>query len=114
MLRAVIALAALLTVPAQASNAEASPAEIAPSLRQVGQAEFRFLFWDIFEARLYAAGQTFSWQAPFALSLEYRRDFSAEDLTKKTIKSLDRLTDWPEVELASFRTTPGPVYGERD
>jgi len=105
-----ITLAALLALLAQASEAQvsiaqATPAEIAPSLRLVGQAEFRYLFWDIFDASLYAAGHTFSWQAPFALSLEYRRDFSAEDLTKETIKSLDRLTTWPKAELASFRRT---------
>jgi hypothetical protein len=105
MRKAVFALAALLALPAQANEAQASPVEIEPSLRQVGQAEFRYLFWDIFDASLYAAGQTFSWQAPFALSLEYRRDFSAEDLTKETIKSLDRMTDWPQAELATFRTT---------
>ena len=108
MRKAVLAFAALLALPAQANDAQASLTEIEPSLRQVGQAEFRYLFWDIFDASLYAAGETFSWKAPFALSLEYRRDFSAEDLTKETIKSLGRLTDWPSAELARFRAALAP------
>lgn len=113
MRKAVLALAVLLAFPAQANDAKASDAqaslvEIAPSLRHVGQAEFSYLFWDIFDASLYAAGQRFSWQAPFALSLEYRREFSAEDLTTETIKSMERLTNWPKSELAAFRTTLVP------
>ena len=113
MHKVVIAIAALLALPVQANEARASaarvaPIEIAPSMQQVGQAEFRYLFWDIFDASLYAAGKTFSWQAPFALSLEYRRVFSAGDLTDETLQSLDRLTDWPKAELATFRTTLAP------
>jgi hypothetical protein len=108
MRKAVIALAACLALPGTASAAQSAPLEIAPDLQQVGQAEFSYLFWDIFDARLFASGDSFSWQAPFALSLQYRREFSAKELTDKSIEIMGRVTDWSGADLVEFQAVLAP------
>lgn len=86
--------------------AREAPSEVQaaiPAPQAVGQATFTWLFWDLFDGALWSADGRFSWSAPFALTLTYRTGFSAEELTDQTIGELDRLTDWPEATLASFR-----------
>tara|TARA_R110002096_G_scaffold13392_4_gene47572 strand:- start:328 stop:834 length:507 start_codon:yes stop_codon:yes gene_type:complete len=91
--------------------AAAMPQEVTTALPQakpVGSAKVSFLFWRVFEANLWSDADEFSWQRPLALSLVYRRDFSAQELTDSSIQEMDRLTDWSRQDLATFRTDLAP------
>ncbi|MGA0935550.1 MAG: chalcone isomerase family protein [Pseudohongiellaceae bacterium] len=76
-----------------------SAAETLPwsNMATVGQARLKVLFWTIYEATLYVGDQNgnvnnrpvaplFTWpdSAPFALELEYQRDFQATALVEET------------------------------
>jgi hypothetical protein len=103
-LLAAILLAAV--VPVSAGLAHAGPREIAsalPQARQVGAAEFRWLFWSLFDAALWSSDGRFSWERPFALSLTYRTGFTAAELTDSTMEEMTRLSGWPAADLAGFR-----------
>lgn len=97
---------ALLMTAGGAAVAREAPSEVQaaiPAPQPVGQATFTWLFWDLFDGALWSADGRFSWDEPFALTLTYRTDFSAEELTDQTIGELDRLTNWPDETLAALR-----------
>jgi hypothetical protein len=45
-----------------------------PDAELVGQGRLKFLFWNVFDASLYAPDGTWSRDEPFALSVPYLRD----------------------------------------
>lgn len=58
------------------------------SLRTVGQGQFSYLFWDLYQARLATAdGQFSNYQQnkPVLLELTYQRDISKEDFVEATL-----------------------------
>jgi len=86
------------------AGAEEKPSELigaTEAAKQVGAADVRFLFWPLFRASLWSGDGAFDWNAPFALSLTYERDFSEDTLTKKTVEEMARISGRPE---RAFRT----------
>ncbi|MDG2176894.1 MAG: chalcone isomerase family protein [Gammaproteobacteria bacterium] len=57
-------------------------------LHLVGQAELKFFIWPVYEARLYSGSGAYEFPdtRPFALSLEYKRQFSKQQLISETQK----------------------------
>lgn len=73
--------------------AAAQPAELAvgmPGATQVGAARYQALGFAVFDAALWAEDGAFSWEAPFALELRYRRHFSARSLADRSIVEMSR------------------------
>jgi hypothetical protein len=102
---ALLTAASLSFVSTASMAATEVPAEVRAAIqasKPVGQATFSWLFWDLFEGSLWSNGGKFSWDQPFALSLTYRTEFSATELTEQTTSELDRLTSWPDETLAAF------------
>ena len=67
---ALAALALLLAAPPALAN----PAEVdraLPGAEKVGEASYRLLAVHLFDAQLYVQGDAFSWERPFALTLNY-------------------------------------------
>lgn len=84
-------------------------AEKPPELRgapeaaeKVGDTSFGFLFWNVFDASLWSPDGAFNWDKSFALALTYRRTFTAESLTEKTIEEMARISGNPEASYADF------------
>ena len=81
LFRTIIIAAAFTAASAFATAAAERPPEVehmSPSARQVGQAQYQFLAWPLFDAVLWSETGVFVWDAPFALTLTYRRAFSAQ------------------------------------
>ena len=76
-----------------------------PEAELVGEARLKFLFWNVYDAKLHAKNGTWSSDAPFALSLKYLRDLSGEDIAKRSIDEIrlqgfndeDTLASWHEI-----------------
>lgn len=101
--------AAVLVALAVAAAARAAAAEKPSELvgaseasKPVGAADVRFLFWPLFRATLWSGDGAFDWNAPFALSLTYEREFSEETLTKKTVEEMARISGRPEGAFQTF------------
>ncbi|WP_084164568.1 chalcone isomerase family protein [Rheinheimera texasensis] len=76
-------LFALLSLPSQADEAPSVTA-----LKTVGEGQFSYLFWDLYQARLATSdGQFFSYQQnkPLLLELTYQRDISKADFVEATL-----------------------------
>ncbi|MEQ9124617.1 MAG: hypothetical protein RIM80_18855 [Alphaproteobacteria bacterium] len=104
-----LATAAVARGLASALASGAAAAEKPPELvgaaeasKRVGAADVRFLFWPLFRASLWSADGAFDWNAPFALSLTYERDFSEDTLARKTVEEMARISGRPEAGFQSF------------
>ena len=65
-------------------NAQAMP----DNVKLVGQGQFSYLFWDLYQAQLYTADGNWSGyqqSAPFVLKLTYQRDISKADFIEATV-----------------------------
>ncbi|MFT4993526.1 MAG: hypothetical protein ACI965_000546 [Paraglaciecola sp.] len=59
-----------------------------PKAQLVGQARLKVLFWNVYDAKLYAAAGVWSSEMPFALSLKYLRDLDGADIAKRSIDEI--------------------------
>lgn len=84
------ALAALALTLA-ALPAWASPAEVEralPGAEKTGEASYHLLGIHLFDAETYAADGDFSWNRPFALTLNYRRGARQSTLINRSISEM--------------------------
>ncbi len=52
----------------------------------VGQTTFKVAFWKIYNISLYTDSTNFNDEAPYALEIEYLRDFSGEAIAEKSVQ----------------------------
>lgn len=95
-LRRLDRLALALAVAAGSAHAsEQRPPELdglIEATRPLGSAEVTLFFFDLYRADLWTpADGAFSWSQPFALSLTYKRDFSAAELADSSIQEIARV-----------------------
>jgi hypothetical protein len=89
-----IRLAFLLMLLASGAAAQA-PAELAGAdLRRAGADDVRFWGFNLYKAELWTAGD-FAFDAPFALTLNYKRSFTAEELAVASVKEMARISGRP-------------------
>ncbi|MFK7891503.1 MAG: chalcone isomerase family protein [Granulosicoccus sp.] len=98
IIRLLAVIFCLGSAPALKASPNPSPAPIetyisSPEL--VGEATLKVMLWNIFDAELYAPSGDFDSDKPFALALEYRRNFSSQSIVEETIKQIEnqRLAD---------------------
>ncbi|MFZ4540199.1 MAG: chalcone isomerase family protein [Rickettsiales bacterium] len=66
-----------------------------------GSATLRKFMLHVYDASFWS--DTNSWQkAPYALSITYAMDFSAKDLSERTLSEMQRVSDAPEANLRSY------------
>ncbi len=98
-------LALVLLWPIGAVYAGTIPTEVTRNITNaalVGQGDFRFLFFDLYEARLYAPRGQYRPQEPVALELIYARRLYGDRIAKASIDEMRRmgvndekiLTEW--------------------
>ena len=79
----------LLLYPSQAlARSGAELAEVLPQAKLVGQARMTYLFWDVYDARLYAPEGQWQAEAPFALELSYLRELDGEAIAKRSVEEI--------------------------
>ncbi len=77
---------------------------------RVGKARLTYLFWDVYDAVLYAPNGKWAEDKPFALKLTYLRDLdgrdiaerSAKEMRKQGLKDEDKLAEWQSTMTAIF------------
>ncbi|MGE7993556.1 chalcone isomerase family protein [Pseudomonas sp. NPDC089554] len=62
-----------------------------PTATLVGQGDFTWFGWSVYQARLWSPTATFSWDQPFALELIYRRELSRDTLVQASIDEMRRM-----------------------
>ncbi len=59
-----------------------------PSAELVGKARMEYLFWDVYDAELYAPDGVWSKNQPFALSLQYLLELDGEDIASRSVSEM--------------------------
>jgi len=82
------ALAGMLLVgPAMAKPVEISG--LVKAAEPLGKASLKVLVFHAYDAELWTDAKPFSYDAPFALMLTYRMDFSTDDLVERSIQEME-------------------------
>lgn len=87
MLRNLVLIGMMLCCATTAHATDVVMREI-PQAKIVGKAAFSVVFWDVYDATLYAPEGVLRADAPFALSLEYKRKFSGKDIAERSVKEM--------------------------
>ncbi len=106
-----IALAAFTSLSALANTAVERHIENA---KIVGEERFTYLFWDIYDAKLYAPNATFDKAKPFALSLHYLHALDGEKIADKSANSIRELGFTDEVRLAAWHSEMLNIFPDVD
>lgn len=90
MIRAVATIVLLLGF---ATNSAAQPMQL------VGEAQLKFLFWSVYNSRLYSADGSYTQgQRPLRLEIQYQLDAEAKDLIARTRDEWDHLSVEPGLQ----------------
>lgn len=61
-----------------------------PNAELVGEARMSYLFWDIYDAALFAPNGKWTEDTPYALTLTYLRDLKGKDIAKRSIEEMQK------------------------
>lgn len=70
------------------SYALASPLAHVPRALKVGEGRLRYLFWDVYDAALYAPRGVWSNKPPFALRLSYLRPIAGVAIAERSVREM--------------------------
>jgi hypothetical protein len=99
-LRRIALLWLLMTAPSAWADWRAE----LPGAALVGQGDFTWFGWRVYQARLWSPAAPVSWEQPFALELIYRRELSRDTLVQASLDEMRRLggTSVDEARLAAW------------
>jgi len=85
-----------------------------PHATLVGQGEFRWLFFDIYSAKLWSAQVPFDVNKPFALELTYHRQITSEEFVKSSMDEIQRIfgTTYSSEKLQQWKKELSNVFPE--
>jgi len=84
----VAVLSAVLLWPVASTASPIVAGRYVPDAGKVGDGVLSYLFWDVYQATLYAPASTWRPDAPFALSLRYMREIKGRDIADRTIAEI--------------------------
>ena len=99
-----------LLLPAPARTDPGVVARYVPLAEMVGESRLDFLFWDIYDARLYAPGGRWRLTAPYALSITYLRSLKGADIADRSAEEISRLGFGDEARLEEWRREMTAIF----
>jgi hypothetical protein len=104
-------LAVVLLILASQAMADIKTArQIIPSAELVGTARLEYLFWDVYDAELYAPAGIWREDRPFALTLRYLLELNGESIAKRSIKEMRNQGFHDETRLASWHEQMQAIF----
>ena len=91
MRKVAIAISLLLVFQAAPVFASDFVRKHIPDAEFVGEGRLTYLFFDVYDAALYAPGGDWNEGEPLALSLSYLRDISGKQIADRSLEEMDRL-----------------------
>jgi hypothetical protein len=73
-----------------------------PQAAEIGSGRLTYLFWDVYDARLFTSKGASSVTPPYALSLTYLRDLEGEKIADRSIEEIRKQGFKDEVVLATW------------
>lgn len=85
-----------------------------PQAQEVGSGRLRFLFWDVYDATLYAPDSQWSAKQPYALSISYLRKLSGKDIAQTSAEAIRDLGFPDEATLAEWHRLMLMIFPDVD
>jgi len=98
-----MALALAIAMPAWANVPVESLQSGGLEYRMLGQGRMRWFGLLLYDAALWAPGERWRWEAPFALDLRYAREFQGVKLAEASVDEMRRLGYEDEAKLDRWR-----------
>lgn len=81
-----------------------------PNAQKVGEGRLSIVFWDVYDATLYATGGTWDAQKPHALSIHYFRDIKGVDIADRSTDEMRKQGFSDEQKLASWQKRMREIF----
>lgn len=81
-----------------------------PAAEPVGKGRLTVMFWDVYDAVLYAPQGRFSEKRPFALSLTYLRDLKGRAIADRSTEEMRSLGFTDEIRLATWHSQMRRIF----
>lgn len=76
----------------------------------IGQGSLHYLIWHVYDATLYASDKSFSFDKPFKLHLDYKRDLKGDDIADRSAQEIRQLGLNDEVKLATWHAQMKAIF----
>lgn len=73
------------------ANAQLPDTAQSPNMKAVGEGRLTYMFWEAYDAKLYAPQGVWDEGKPFALTLHYLRDLEGADIADRSIKEMRKI-----------------------
>lgn len=84
--------------------------DFVPNAKKIGESKLSVMLWDVYNATLYAPNGKWSFEKPFALELEYLRDFSGEKIANRSVQEIRKQGFQNEIKLATWHTQMRDIF----
>ncbi len=81
-----------------------------PAAETVGKGRLSVMFWDVYDAALFAPGGQWRAEGPFALSLTYLRDIRGRAIADRSAEEIRKLGFGDEVTLATWHNQMRGIF----
>lgn len=85
-----------------------------PDAQKVGQARMTYLFWDVYDATLYAPKGKWQEGKPFALQLSYMRNLEGKKIADRSAEEIRGQGFTDEVKLATWHAQMRQIFPDVD
>ena len=104
----ILLLTTSLITPVLAQNV--SIQQYVPNAMLVGKGRFSYVFWDIYDARLYAPKGRWQANQPFALKLTYLRHLKGNKIADKSIEQMEKQGVTQAKKLKQWQTQMRQIF----
>ena len=81
-----------------------------PEAQVVGNAMFTYMFWDVYDATLYAPKGQWQSDAPFALKLDYQRSLDGKKIAQRSVDEMRKQGISDEAMLSEWRDKMAALF----
>ena len=92
------------------AHAETVVIKSVPEATSVGTGRLTYLFWDVYDATLYAPKGEWSREKPFALTLHYLRHLDGHAIADRSVQEMRQQGFDDEVRLATWHTQMQDIF----
>lgn len=97
-------------MPISSINASENVKLYIPNAKTVGEGRFKFLMWNLYDAKLYAENGTFNKDQSFALELSYLRDLSGKKIADQSAEEMRKIGAKNEIKLATWHSQMRDIF----
>ena len=110
MLKPLILMSAMTLVGSPDAHAIENLKRYIPAAEKVGEGRLTYLFWDVYDATLFAPMGEYNQDKPFALRLSYLREIEGKTIADRSAQEMREQGITDEVKLATWHAQMRKIF----